>query len=54
MPAVFVYSPSYIYVTRAHLPEISLGNIDTPEDRFNGLSSWYLATDRVWKIFAKK
>jgi len=53
MPAVFVYSPSYIYVVRPGLTGITLGHVETPEDRFADISTWYLATDRVWKIFAK-
>ncbi len=54
MPAVFVYSPSYIYVVRENLDGISLPHIDTPHDRFENINTWYLATDRVWGIFAKK
>lgn len=52
IPAVFVYSPSYIYVTRADLTGITLPHIDTAKDRFTNIGSWYLVTDRVWKIFA--
>ncbi len=52
-PAVFVYSPSYIYAVRSSLPGITLGRVTAPEDRFSGINTWYLATDRVWKIFTK-
>lgn len=54
MPAVFVYSPSYIYVTREDFDGITLPHIDTPHDRFENISTWYLATDRVWKLFAQQ
>lgn len=54
IPAVFVYSPSYIYVVRQDLEGITLPHIDTPRDRFENIDTWYLATDRVWGIFAKK
>ena len=54
IPAVFVYSPSYIYAVRADRPGITLGHVTTAEDRFNGIASWYLSTSNVWKIFAKK
>ena len=54
IPAVFVYSPSYIYVVR---PEIAAGihltHIIHPEDRFFDETNWYIETDHVWKIFAK-
>ncbi len=54
MPAVFVYSPSYIYVVRPELTGITLGHVDATKDRFADIVNWYLATDRVWGIFAKK
>jgi peptide/nickel transport system substrate-binding protein len=52
MPAVFVYSPAYIYAVRENITGISLGHINKPEDRFATETSWYLDTDNVWKIFA--
>lgn len=52
MPAVFVYSPSYIYAVRPGLPGITLGAVTTASDRWNGIRSWHLATDKVWKLFA--
>ena len=55
IPAVFVYSPSYIYVVRSELSNnIKLSHIIRPEDRFFGENDWYIETDHVWKIFAKK
>lgn len=53
IPAVFVYSPSYVYIVRPGLSGITLSHISAPEDRFADINTWYLATDRVWKIFAK-
>ena len=54
MPAAFIYTPSYIYAVRGGLDGITLGHITTQEDRYAGIDGWYLATDRVWKIFAPK
>lgn len=54
MPAVFVYSPAYIYAVRENIPGITLGHINKPEDRFTTETTWYLDTEKVWKIFAKK
>ena len=54
IPAVFVYSPAYIYAVRPTDTGITLGAITTPEDRFANITNWYLATDHVWKIFARK
>lgn len=54
IPAVFVYSPSYIYVVRQDIAQgIQLPRINQPEDRFFDENNWYLDTDHVWKIFAK-
>jgi peptide/nickel transport system substrate-binding protein len=52
-PAVFVYSPAFIYALRPELVGINVGRIKSPEDRFNLIDEWYLSTDKVWKIFAK-
>ena len=53
IPAVFVYSPSYIYVVRPELSAgIKLSDVTRPEDRFFGENNWYLETDHVWKIFS--
>ena len=54
MPAAFIYTPSYIYAVRGGLDGITLGKVTTQEDRYDGIGSWYLATDKVWKIFAPK
>ena len=54
IPAVFIYSPSYIYVVRPDSRDgITLPHINRPEDRFFDETNWYLETDHVWKIFAK-
>ena len=54
IPAVFVYSPTFIYAVRPGLTGITMGQIQSPEDRFDMIDNWYLVTDRVWKIFARK
>ena len=54
VPAVFVYSPSYIYAARKDHPGIMLGHVSTAEDRWSGIESWYLSTSKEWKIFAHK
>ena len=53
-PAVFIYSPSYIYVVRPEIAEgIHLPHITKPEDRFFDENNWFIETDHVWKIFSK-
>jgi len=52
MPAVFIYSPSFVYVTPASLQNISLNELTNPSERFLNVNEWYIETNRVWKIFA--
>jgi len=54
MPAVFLYSPNFIYVVSSKVNGLSLENIISPADRFANVYSWYTETENVWKIFAKK
>ncbi len=53
MPAVFLYSPSFIYVVSKNLKDLNLGNITSPSDRFLDAYTWYTNTDSVWKIFSR-
>lgn len=53
IPAVFIYSPGYIYVVKDNLNFQENLSITTPSDRFNTVYSWYTESDKVWKIFIK-
>jgi peptide/nickel transport system substrate-binding protein len=53
MPAVFLYSPDFIYTVPEKLKGLSLKNIISPSDRFLNIHQWYTETENVWKIFAK-
>ena len=53
VPALLIYSPRYIYVTREDLGNIELETINTPSDRFTSLYTWYAEVDQVWEIFNK-
>ena len=52
-PAVFVYSPAFIYVTANHVKGISIGHLIVPSERFLGVYKWYAETEKIWKIFSK-
>ncbi|OGI91723.1 hypothetical protein A2933_01760 [Candidatus Nomurabacteria bacterium RIFCSPLOWO2_01_FULL_46_18] len=52
-PAVFLYSPKFIYAVSPDLEGLSVGKISSPEDRFLGSYLWFTATDNIWKIFKK-
>ena len=51
MPAVFLYTPSFLYVVPEKIKAISLSSLTVSQDRFLGLRDWYIETNKVWKIF---
>ena len=53
MPAVFLYSPNFIYIVSKNIQRFSIDHIIRPEDRFLDSYLWYIKTDNVWKIFSE-
>ncbi len=52
-PAVFLYSPDFVYVVPKDVRGMSLGAIGNPSNRFDTVYEWYRETDHVWSIFAR-
>jgi len=52
MPAIFLYSPNFIYVVSQKLKGLSIDHITSPKDRFSDVYLWYTDTENVWKMFA--
>lgn len=52
IPAIFLYSPDFTYITSKSLRGINLENVTIPSDRFNSIEDWYVTTEKVWKIFS--
>ena len=52
-PAVFTYSPYFIYIVPKKVKNVNLGQITTSVERFADVSKWYVETNNVWKIFIK-
>ncbi|MFA6254274.1 MAG: ABC transporter substrate-binding protein [Candidatus Paceibacterota bacterium] len=50
-PAIFLYSPYFLYVVPNDLKGIKIPTITNSSDRFARIHEWYFKTDRVWKIF---
>ena len=48
-PAIFLYSPYYVYVTNKYTQGISTSLLIDPSDRFREIGNWYLDTARVLK-----
>lgn len=51
LPAVFLYSPFYMYLTPEELKGFDTKNIVLPSERFSNIYNWHLKTKKVWKIF---
>ncbi|MEX2052316.1 MAG: peptide ABC transporter substrate-binding protein [Candidatus Paceibacterota bacterium] len=54
MPAVFLYSPKFIYVVPENLEGLVMNRLVTPGERFGNVHQWYTNTDNVWELFSKK
>jgi peptide/nickel transport system substrate-binding protein len=52
-PAVFIYSPKFIYVTPKKIKGLMLGQLSIPGERFANIHEWYIETNKIWKIFNK-
>jgi len=48
-PAIFLYSPAYLYVGPKNLGGFEENIITTPSKRFQNISKWYLDTKKVFK-----
>ncbi|MDP3875306.1 MAG: peptide ABC transporter substrate-binding protein [bacterium] len=51
VPAVFLYTPSFLYVVPEKIEAIDLDSLIVSQDRFLSITDWYIETDKVWKIF---
>lgn len=52
-PAVFLFSPSYIYAVPKDLKGVNIKTISTGSERFSTIHEWYLKKQYVWKIFSR-
>lgn len=51
LPAIFLFSPSYIYAVPSKLGGADVKNINTGSERFSTVYKWYLEKHYVWNIF---
>lgn len=49
VPAIFLYSPSYIYPVNKGVQGINIETLISPSKRFCNIDKWYMKTKRVWK-----
>ena len=50
-PAVFLYSPKFIYSVPEKIKGDEINNLVTADERFADVYKWYINTERVLKIF---
>ncbi|TSC91811.1 MAG: Uncharacterized protein CEN90_275 [Parcubacteria group bacterium Licking1014_17] len=48
-PALFLYSPYYLYIHSSRIKNIVLSPISIPPERFDNTGKWYIDTQRVFK-----
>lgn len=48
-PAVFLYSPEYIYLAPKNLKGININTITVPSERFSQIYKWYIETEKIWR-----
>ena len=48
-PAIFLYSPDYIYAVSQKVKGINVEKIADPSKRFLQIEEWFIKTKRVWK-----
>jgi len=51
IPAVFLYSPDYIYVLPEKIKNFDAEKIAIPAERFSNIEKWYAETQKILKIF---
>lgn len=50
MPALFLYTPDFLYGVTEHVHGVALETVSTPSDRFGNIHRWYRHTERVWEF----
>ena len=53
-PAIFLFSPDFVYVPTPKVKNISFRPVLYPSERFQNIENFFIETDRVWNIFAQK
>lgn len=52
-PAIFLYSPYYLYALPAGIKGARFSTISTPAERFENVYRWYRYTDRLWRFLVE-
>lgn len=52
IPAIFLFSPDFVYITEKKLHGVDIQEVENAEDRFNTVYMWYRDTERIWPALA--
>ncbi|OHB06272.1 MAG: hypothetical protein A3B16_00815 [Candidatus Zambryskibacteria bacterium RIFCSPLOWO2_01_FULL_45_43] len=53
VPAVFLYTPSFLYIVPEKVGGVDISSLAVSQDRFLSVRDWYIEKDKIWKIFDK-
>ncbi len=51
-PAIFLYSPEFMYLLPQKIHGFTAGRVAIPSERFLGIEQWYIQTKKVWDLSA--
>ncbi len=51
-PAIFLYTPDFLYLLPKKVVGASLPTLNVPSERFANIHNWYIETEKVWPMFA--
>ena len=51
VPAIFLYTPHFLYAVPEKVQDINIGHLISPDERFLNIHKWFIETDKVWSFF---
>lgn len=51
-PAIFLYTPAFVYLLPTQIQNVSVPPITTPADRFAQIEDWFIRTNELWSVFS--
>lgn len=54
MPAIFLYSPHFIYMQSGNVHNVTINRITNSAERFLNVNDWYIRTDSIYKFLQPK
>ena len=51
IPAIFTYSPYFIYIIPKQVQNVQLGALAGSSERFSDINKWFIETNSIWNFF---